>query len=162
VQYERRRNDTQPYANYGAALSDTTHFTFARLDQTTLAMVARANVTVTPTLSLQLYAQPFVASGAFADWRELADPTAPAYADRFRSFSRAGTTLQGYNAKQFNSTMVLRWEYRLGSTLFLVWQQGRADGRDPGTFEVTRDLRRLFATHPDNTVLVKFSYWMTP
>jgi len=162
VQYERRRNDTQPYANYGAALSDTTHFTFARLDQTTLAMVARANVTVTPTLSLQLYAQPFVASGAFADWRELADPTAPVYADRFRPFARAGSSLQGYNAKQFNSTMVLRWEYRLGSTLFLVWQQGRADGRDPGTFEVTRDLRRLFATHPDNTVLVKFSYWMTP
>jgi hypothetical protein len=162
LSYERRRNDTQPYANYGSPLSDTTHYTFARLDQTTLAVVARANVTLTPTLSLQFYAQPFVASGAFSDWREIADPDAAAYADRFASFSRVGSALQGYNAKQFNSNVVLRWEYRLGSTLFLVWQQGRADGRNPGTFDAGRDLRSLFATHPDNTLLLKFSYWFTP
>jgi Domain of unknown function (DUF5916) len=56
----------------------------------------------------------------------------------------------------------MRWEYRPGSVLFLVWQQGRLDGRDPGTFEYQRDLRRLFESRPDNTLLLKLSYWFNP
>lgn len=160
--YERRADDTQYYANYGVLFSDTTHYTVANLGQTILAVTARANVTLTPTLSLQVYAQPFVASGEYRDWREIVAPAAHGYADRYAPFSRTGTALRGFNAKQFNSNVVLRWEYRLGSTLFLVWQQGRADGRDPGTFDAARDLRSLFATHPDNTLLLKVSYWFNP
>lgn len=68
----------------------------------------------------------------------------------------------GFNSKQFNSNVVFRWEYRPGSVLFVVWQQGRQDGRNPGSFELGRDVRSLFATHPDNTILVKMSYWFNP
>lgn len=68
----------------------------------------------------------------------------------------------GFNSKQFNSNAVLRWEYRAGSTLFLVWQQGRSDARDPGSVDYGRDLRSLFNSRPDNTLLLKASYWFNP
>ena len=159
--FERRVDDAQWVTNRGALFSDTTHYTFGRLDQHILAVTARANVTLTPALSVQLYAQPFVATGAWADWRELANPGAAAYADRFAPYG-SGAVPTGFNSKQFNSNAVVRWEYRPGSTFFLVWQQGRSDGRDPGTFDSGRDLRSLFYSRPDNTLLVKASYWFNP
>ena len=58
---------------------------------------------------------------------------------------------------------MLRWEYRPGSTLFLVWSQGRSDFLSDATrFDFRRDYRDLFALHPDNTFLVKASYWFNP
>lgn len=159
--FERRADDTQWVRNFGATLSDTVHHTFAALTQSILAITARANVTLTPDLSVQLYAQPFIASGAFADWRELADPYAKRYVARYAPYG-AGAAPPGFNQKQFNSNLVVRWEYRPGSVLFVVWQQGRADARHPGSFEAGRDLGNLFNTHPDNTLLVKMSYWFNP
>ena len=156
--WEGRTDDQQWIANYGAFRSDTTHYTFARLNQSTVAVTARANWTATPTLSLQIYAQPFVTSGDFADWRQLVAPTARRYDDRYAPY-RAGATPAGFNVRQFNSNAVLRWEYRAGSTIFLVWQQGRASSDNNGEFRVVRDYRDLFRAHPDNTFLVKASYW---
>ena len=158
---ENRVLDAQWVANQGSTLTDTAHFTFARLAQDQLDITARANVTLSPTLSLQVYAQPFVASGNFTDWRELADPRAREYAARYRNFG-GGAAPPGFSEKQFNSNLVVRWEYQPGSVFFVVWQQGRSDSRDPGSFEPGRDLRNLFGTHPDNTVLVKLSYWFNP
>ena len=155
---EKRTDDQQWIGNYGAFLSDTTHYTFARLDQTTIGITARANWTATPHLSLQLYAQPFVTSGDFADWRQLVAPSAKQYASRYAAYGN-GATPTGFNFRQFNSNAVLRWEYRPGSTLFFVWQQGRASNDTNGEFRVARDYRDLFRAHPDNTLLIKASYW---
>lgn len=159
--YDEVTNDQQWIGNYGAFLSDTTHFTFARLHQHILTVTTRANFTVTPTLSFQLYAQPFVTTGEYSQWREVAAPRAADYDARFRAF-RTGAP-PGFNVKQFNSNAVMRWEYRPASTLFLVWQQGRAQelgGR--GTFVPGRDVRDLFGARPLNTLLLKLSYWFNP
>jgi hypothetical protein len=155
-------NDQQWVGNFGAALSDTTHYTFAHLDQRTLAMVARVNWTATPDLSFQFYGQPFISTGAYSRWRELASPRAEDYDARFRSYG-SGATPQGFNVKQFNSNAVVRWEFRPASVLFLVWQQGRAQNNvNAGTFEASRDINDLFATTPQNTLLLKLSYWFNP
>ena len=156
--WEKRTDDQQWIRNYGAFRSDTTHYTFARLDQNTVTVTARANWTATPQLSLQLYVQPFITSGDFADWRELASPTAAGYADRYAAYGN-GAVPTSFNVRQFNSNAVLRWEYRPGSTLFFVWQQGRASNDTNGEFRVVRDYRDLFRAHPDNTLLIKASYW---
>ncbi|MEO7521946.1 MAG: hypothetical protein ABIW79_09035, partial [Gemmatimonas sp.] len=124
--YDRVVNDQQWVGNFGALLADTTHYTFARLDQHILGITTRANWTATPTLSFQLYAQPFVSSGSYSLWRELDAPRATAYDDRFRTY-RAGASPPGFNGKQFNSNAVVRWEYRPASVLFLVWQQLQHD-----------------------------------
>jgi hypothetical protein len=157
---ERRAIDAQWVGNYGATFSDTTHYTFARLDQNILGITTRANVTVSPTVSVQVYAQPFIASGRYSRWREIVDAHAKEYEDRFAPYGTGDPP--GFNSKQFNSNVVFRWEYRPGSVLFVVWQQGRADARNPGTFEAGRDLQSLFATNPNNTFLVKLSYWFNP
>lgn len=160
--YEKRTDDQQWITNAGATLSDTTHFTFARLHQRTMAITARANWTVSPNLSFQLYGQPFVSTGSFEDWREIANARASDYDDRYRSYGN-GAVPEGFNFKQFNSNAVVRWEYRPGSALFVVWQQGRLqDDRNAGSFQFSRDYRDLFRAHPDNTLLVKVSYWLNP
>ena len=158
-----KRADSQQWvANYGHFLSDTTHYTFARLAQTTVAMTARASFTVTPLLTFQFYGQPFMSAGSFSDWRELGAPRADDYDDRFTSYG-GGASPPGFNVKQFNSNAVVRWEYRPGSTLFFVWQQGRAqNGLNNGSFELQRDYRDLFRAHPVNTFLVKATYFFNP
>jgi hypothetical protein len=57
---------------------------------------------------------------------------------------------------------VLRWEFKPGSALFVVWQQGREGLRDNGLFRFGRDYSDVFATPSTNTVLVKMSYWLNP
>jgi hypothetical protein len=157
TRYQRNRDNTQHYGNFGTIGSDTTHYVFAHLDQHLLSFTTRLNYTATPTLSLQLYAEPFVTSGEFTNPRDLASPRAADYDARFRPVSR---TLSGFNQKEFNTSAVLRWEYRPASTLFLVWTQGRfQDDRDEGTFDATRDYKNLFGARPDNTFLMKVAYW---
>lgn len=160
--YDHIVNDQQWVANYGAVRNDTTHYTFARLDQDILAITARANWTATTNLSLQLYGQPFVSTGSYSGWRQLASPRASSYDDRFRPYA-GGAAPGGFNVKQFNSNAVIRWEYLPGSVLFVVWQQGRVQNDvNPGTFGARRDVEDLFTARPRNTVLVKMSYWVNP
>lgn len=160
--FNRGANDQQWVANHGDFLSDTTHYTFARLDQTTLALVGRANWTATPTISFQFYAQPFVSAGAYSNWRELDDALAAAYDRRYRTYGN-GTSPDGFNVKQFNANAVIRWEYRPASTVFLVWQQGRfQDSVNPGSFSGSRDISDLFAAPSQNTILLKASYRFNP
>jgi len=135
-----------------------THYTFAHLNQKEVSLTGRVDYTLSTTLTLQLYAQPFVSKGTFSDVRELADPNAAAFDDRYQPYPAAS---DGFNKKAFNSTAVLRWEYRPGSALFLVWTQGRQhrDGAE-GPRSMSGDFRDLFDLHPENTFLVKASYWI--
>ena len=107
-----KRTDSQQWvANYGHFLSDTTHYTVARLAQTTVSMTARASFTVTPLLTFQFYAQPFMSAGTFSDWREIGEARAEEYDDRFESYG-GGAAPDGFNVKQFNSNAVVRWASR--------------------------------------------------
>ncbi|NUR34102.1 MAG: carbohydrate binding family 9 domain-containing protein [Gemmatimonadaceae bacterium] len=168
INYQRNADDKQFYARYGDVGSDTTHYTFARLDQTTVGISARLNFTATPNLSFQFYGEPFNTNGTYANWKELANPRAEAYADRFKSYKSGAPVFDGFNFRQFRSNTVLRYEYRQGSTLFVVWQQGRSNFLAPGDpgymsdYKVTRDYDSPFRDHPNNTFLVKWSYWINP
>ena len=97
----------------------------------------------------------------FPNPRELADPYSGEYEGRFTPWSD-GATSPGFNDWQFNSNLVFRWEYRPGSVLFAVWQQGRSASGAPGAFDVKGDFVDLFGSRPDNTVLLKMSYWFNP
>jgi hypothetical protein len=137
------------------------HYTFAHLDQQTTSLSFRLDYTATTTLTVQAYASPFVAKGTFSNVREIANPRAQQYDDRYQVYPVANPG--GFNFKQFNSNLVLRWEYRPGSTLFVVWSQGRDDFEpSQGTRPVRKDFGRLFDAYPRNTFLVKMSYWLTP
>ncbi len=160
LSYGHDVNDAQWYGKYDGAAG--TNYTFARLDQTTLSLTTRLNFTATPALSLEVYASPFITSGHYSDWRALDDPRAARYAARYRPFATPGESLEDFNFKQLRTNAVLRWEYRPGSVLFLVWGQERMEDQlDPGSFRVGRDYRSLFGTRPSNTLLIKGSYWLS-
>ena len=162
LNYSHDLNDKQWRANFGTSGNDTTHYTFARLDQKTLNLTSRINFTMTPNLSLQFYGAPFTSSGEYTNWRELDNPRAPVYADRFKAFTSNGDP-GGFSFKQFRSNTVLRWEYKPGSTMFLVWAQGRdLSGDFVNDFSARRDFQDIFRQHPDNTLLLKISYWINP
>jgi hypothetical protein len=151
--------DNQWYRNYPID-SIPTHFTFAHLKQRTESIQLRLDYTASPTLTLQAYAEPFVSKGEYSNLRELNQPRAASYDDRFRPYGPPGV-IGGFNVKQFRSNVVLRWEYKPGSTVYVVWTQGRQDSSSPyDTASFGSDLRNLFDTHPDNTFLVKVSHWL--
>ena len=156
-------SDNQWYGNFTDTLG-ATHYTFAHLDQTTTSATLRLNYTLTPNVSLQAYMQPFVSKGTYSDVRQLSStPRAARYEDRYAPYGDPAVTSDpgGFNFKQFQSNLVFRWEYRPGSTLFVVWNEGR-QGSVPfeGNGDFGGDVRDLFRLHPANTFLVKMSYWL--
>jgi hypothetical protein len=163
VNYRRNTTDNQWYGLY-ADSSGAPHYTFAHLEQQLVGITLRVNYTITPALSLQVYAQPFVTKGTFSTVRELSStPRAAHYDDRYQPYGDTAVTNNpgGFKFMQFQSNVVFRWEYLPGSTLFLVWSQGRQDAPSADGTSITRtDFRNLFHLHPANTLLVKVSYWI--
>ncbi len=163
VTVENISNETQFYRRFGAAASDTSHYTIARLEQSTRAVTTRISYAATPTLSVEWYAQPFVSKGTYTNVRELDSPRAEEFGQRYKPYFDPAVTSApgGVDFRQFRSNLVTRWEYRPGSVVYLVWSQGRnLFANAPGTFSLSRDSRDLFALTPKNTVAIKASYWM--
>ncbi len=162
VYWDRNRAHNQWYGAYTDNFN-VKHWTFAHLWQRTMSFQFRLDYTASPTLTLQVYAEPFVSKGTYSDIRELDQPRAAAFADRFKPYGDTAVTNHpgGFNYKQFRSNVVLRWEYHPGSTVYLVWTQGRQDsGSDFASSGFDTDFQNLFRTHPDNTFLVKVSHWL--
>jgi hypothetical protein len=159
-------------------------YVFAYLDQKTMSFTFRLNYTFTPELSLEYYGQPFVSAGKYTKYKRVTAPKAERFRDRYRNFTaqelnfdagnnsylvdenRDGTTDYSFdnpdfNFRQFRSNLVVRWEYSPGSTLFLVWSQGRTDSVTDGSFDYGRDMKGLFGVTPHNVFLIKFSYWFS-
>lgn len=57
---------------------------------------------------------------------------------------------QDFNSQSLRGNAVLRWEYRPGSTMYLVWQQRRSDIQPNGDSELGRDARSIFDARPDD------------
>lgn len=156
--YSTNINDQQWNGNF--VIGGITNYTFARLYQKTSSITARMNYTITPTLSVESYLQPFVATGRFTDWRALADGRSTDRDKRFSPFTANGDP-SGFRVGQLRTNNVVRWEYRPGSTLFFVWSQGRDTGDDGSQgYGVGQAYSTILKRRPDNVFLVKASYWL--
>ncbi|MBE0616760.1 MAG: hypothetical protein IH608_02375, partial [Proteobacteria bacterium] len=167
------------------ATAASTHgyrYVFAGLKQTTLSMDTRLNLTFSPDLTLEMYAQPFMASGDYGTLKELRAPrtfdfdrygldrgTISRDADGYYQIDpdgpagpAAGFSIEDpdFNRVSLRGTAVLRWEWRPGSTLFLVWQQSRSDYLEEGRFDFGRDARAMFDAEVDNVFMLKATYWI--
>ena len=149
-------------------------YVFARLRQTTLSAQIRLNWAFTPTMSLQLFAQPLISSGAYSEYKQLVRgrsydfeplgsgvPTYDASTDRVDIDGPGGDDAfnPDFNFKSLRGNAVFRWEYLPGSALFLVWTQERTDEQDMGNFNFGPSSRRLFDADADNIFLAKLSYY---
>ncbi len=177
--YDVNKQELQ-YVESGS-LENEDRYIFGRIDQKTLAVTLRFNISLTPDLSIQFYGQPFVSAGDYAEFKHITDSRAQNYNDRYYTFMEEEISFDkdsgvynidenidgtidysfedpNFNFLQFRSNLVLRWEYKPGSVLFLVWSQGRTGISSNGDFSYGNDLRSLFDIHPHNVFLVKFSY----
>lgn len=172
AQFLGRVTDPAATETYGA------RYVFASVDQTTISMDTRINYTFTPGLSLQVFAQPFVATGDFGPAKEFAKPRTFDFLiygqdigvienGRIYPTGTGGAVSfpvpqPNFNVGSLRGNAVLRWEWRPGSTMYLAWQQTRSDFAPIGDFEFRRDFDNVFGARPDNIFLVKLSYWLNP
>ncbi|RMH15618.1 MAG: hypothetical protein D6701_09895, partial [Gemmatimonadetes bacterium] len=168
-------------------------YLFADLDRTTVSMETRLNVSFTPDLTLELFAQPLLSSVDYVRYKQLAAAETFAF-DRFEEgvydagdgngpvrclggricrdgdtqhvdFDGDGAADFSFSDRDFNQrslvgNAVLRWQYRPGSTIFLVWQRNQFVREDVGDFALGRDIDALFDAPADNRFILKVTYWL--
>ncbi|HEY0191182.1 MAG TPA: DUF5916 domain-containing protein [Kofleriaceae bacterium] len=173
------RNDPMQYVDQEPDSVGDLHYIFARIHEFDVSMTLRANWTFSPHLTLQAYAQPYIASGHYDELKDVDHPSAERYRDRFHmlaagearlvdgtySVNRGGRTYAfdqpDFNFRQLRSTVVLRWEYLPGSTVFAIWSHGQtSDAFDNGRLQLGRDLSDLGRAASENVVMIKANYWI--
>jgi hypothetical protein len=178
-------------AQYVTALDDPTatdffgrRYVFAGITQRTLSMDTRLNVTFTPNLTLELFAQPFISSADYLNYKEYAVPRAltkltygvdvgtvtTAQTPEGRRYTidpdGAGAAASfeivdpSFTFRSLRGNAVLRWEYRPGSTLYLVWTRSSSTSLGVGSLDLSRDAEALFSGPAENIFLVKLNYWL--
>ncbi|WP_428267510.1 DUF5916 domain-containing protein [Haliangium sp.] len=176
-----RSDDTQ-YVTTATDAVGADRYLLAQVEQTTVGLTARVDYTYSPTLSFQLYAQPFLAAGGYSDYKEPDQVRARSYERRFRSFAEGELMDTGdeiivdrggdgedlrferpdFNVRSLRSTAVMRWEYLPGSTVFLIWSHDRSGSSSDGHFRPGSELSGLADAEGEHVVLVKLSYWWSP
>ncbi len=175
------RNQELQYVNT-VGTPENPIYLFGNLNQKTLGITLRINYTINPELSIEYYGQPFVSAGKYNNYKKITSPDADKFNSRYHVYMdeeisynsidnvynivETGNPVTNYsfgnpdfNFRQFRSNMVIRWEYSPGSTLYLVWSQGRTSSGSDGIFSYGSDMKDLFKIVPQNVFLLKFSYW---
>jgi hypothetical protein len=155
-----------------------------RLDQDTWSFTFRMDLSVTPDLTVQYYGSPFISTGRYTAYKRATDPLAEVNADRFHLYASDEIAYDpdenGYEVteagggpsfvfanpdfsfREFRSNLVVRWEWKPGSSLYVVWSQGRTGFEPSWDSSLGSNWDALWQAEPDNTFLVKLSYWFSP
>ncbi len=174
AQYVRTVEDSAATATYGE------RDVFGLLDQTQLTLTTRVNVILSPKVSLQVFMQPLLATGAYGGFKELAAPRTYDFFEYGRDGGTIASGADGYvvdpdaggpapeftfenpdfNFKSLRLNAVFRWELKPGTNVYAVWTRQQVDQSNPGDFSLGRDAAALFGAPGDDVVLVKFAYWI--
>lgn len=157
-------------------------YIFATLDQNTFNLTLRMNLYLTPDLSIQYYGSPFMSSVLYDSYKKILQPKAAEYNDRFSLLKSENLSLNNddnyyyydenndgsadytfynpdFNFGQFRSNLVVRWEFKPGSTMYLAWSQSRTDFEEcECEFNLKNGFKNLFKVTPYDIFLFKISY----
>jgi hypothetical protein len=177
--YERLRDTAQYVATLANGRADTygSRYVFSNIERSTVSTEFRLGLTLKPDMNLDVYAEPFAASGRYYEYGEL---SAPRTIERI-VYGSSGTAMdlqpdgsrvirigdlsytlrnRDFNTLSFRSNIVLRWEWRPGSTLYVVWQQDRASTERIGSLVSAGDMFRSMGAPGSNVFVVKTSFWV--
>ena len=177
-EYSISKNQTQ-YVTQSDYNNSASRYVLGTIDNHTLMASVRLDYTINPNLSIQYYGQPFISRGRYKDFKYVTNPVAERLSDRFRLYDSNQINLNGndfqvdenrdgvmdysfsnpdFSFVQFNSNLVLRWEYIPGSELFLVWSQGikSSVASSNGLFEGIET--GILEERPQNIFLIKATY----
>ena len=177
AQYVRTVTDPAATSTFGA------RYVFGELSQTEVSMPIRVNLILSPKMSLQVYAQPLLSAGRYDQIKEAAKPrtydflrygldtgsiTYDPATDRYAidpTNDGAGRPFlldnPDFNIKSLRVNAVFRWEFRPGSTAYVVWTQQREDEEGPGRLAFGPDLNSMFSAPGDNVLMMKVSYFLS-
>ncbi len=182
--FSREYNDFQFVTSVVDPLAQRTfgrRYVFGDIEQHELSISTRVAWTFSSKLSLQIYTQPFVSAGRFDRYKEFraprtyefdvygrdkgtivrdrqshevtVDPDGAGPAPAFQFDERE------FTVRALRGNAVLRWEYRPGSTLYVVWQQNREDEVAVADLAAARRPAAAFRVAAHNVFLIKASYW---
>jgi hypothetical protein len=175
--YERRQDQFVSNITY----KNTLRTIVSEVKQNTLRFTGRLIYNLTPELTIQYYGQPFITRPLYNKFAYVSSPLAKQYNDRFHAFKSNEISLSNgeynvdenadgitdysfskpdFNFVQFRSNLVVRWEYRAGSELYLVWSQGNTPdaSSDLDTPIIKSLFNNAFAEQARNIFLVKWTY----
>jgi hypothetical protein len=162
----------------GTAATYGKRYIFGVVDRTTLSTQFRVSYTFKPDVTLDVYAEPFAASGRYTSFGEMIKPRDM----NLRFYGTDGTTItklptgdyrvtdgassfllanRDFNVRSYRSNVVLKWEWRPGSTLYVVWQQNRASQTNDGAHVGLGDLFDSWSAPGQNIFLVKSTIWLS-
>ena len=177
AQYVTATTDPVATATFGG------RYVFGEIDQTEWSMTTRVSYMINPRMSLQVFAQPLLSVGRYGNFKQAAaprtftfqrygvdlgaiayDPASDAYNVSFAG-AGGGTPFSfgnpDFNFKSLRVNAVFRWEFKPGSTFYLVWTQQREDYARPGQFAFGPDVSSMIHAPGDNVVMAKVSYWFS-
>ncbi|HEY3447079.1 MAG TPA: DUF5916 domain-containing protein [Myxococcales bacterium] len=134
------------------------------LERDVFAVTLRVNWALTPDLSLQWYAMPYVTAGTWAGYSEVVAPRAARFGDRLAPVSSGfardvlGAT-DGFLYAQVRSNLVLRWEFQQGSAFYLVWSHEQTDDRDDVGRLSWEEASHLTNQPATDVVMAKLVWW---
>ena len=159
-------------------LNGQNNYLMAHISQKTLGATFRIDYNITPEISLQYYGSPFASVGKYSAFKEITQPRASRYADRFSLLSttlveneyqveangdRPSYSIQNpdFTFTQFRSNLVFRWEYLPGSQVFVVWGNERTSSKNESNSKVSTAMGKLIDAVPNNIFLIKLNYWFS-
>lgn len=173
--------DELEYVN-NAEYGELDRYVRATIDRVETSLKIRFSYNITPDFTIEYYGMPFISSGDYNTYKYITDSKGENFADRFSEYNdnqlvynevdevfEVDENVDGtvdysfdnpnFNVLDFNSNLVVRWEYLPGSTVYLVWNQQRREMKTEGIYSFREDASDLFLnTYPHDVLLVKFSY----
>lgn len=159
-------------------------YVVATLERKTLGLTIRIDFSINPEFTIQYYGNPYISLGSYTGFKHIADAGAKDFSDQFILLNNNQIEYNAvedqyavylsdpvapdyyisnpdFNYLEFRSNLVARWEFKPGSTLYLVWTQARYGDYDFTDYTVTGNIRNMFSIFPDNVFLIKFNYWFS-
>ncbi len=159
-------------------------YVVATLDRKTLGLTIRIDFALSPEFTIQYYGNPYVSMGRYSDFKHILDARANDFEEQFILLENdqiryddasdeyaihlndpviPDYTISNpdFNYLEFRSNLVARWEFKPGSTLYLVWTQGRFGNSDISDYAVASNMGRIFSIFPENVFLIKLNYWFS-
>jgi len=155
----------------------STEYVVGKIDRNTTSFTFRTELYLTPEMSIQYYGSPYYSVGKYDGFHrvnqsqmkdinqrlETLDVTYDASMNSY-SYERNGETFQFQNPDfsfmQFRSNLVFRWEYKLGSTLYVVWSHDRS-GWESAYNPIGDIVGDMFGLKGNNVFMLKLNFWFS-
>jgi hypothetical protein len=170
--------DHHQFVKQTTDLTGSTKYLVGTIDRNTLSSTLRFEYYISPEISLQYYGNPYASTGTYENFREVADASNRSLDKRYVSLTENPSSNNNlilkkngvsaysiknpdFNFQEFRSNLVGRWEFRPGSTLYLVWTNTRSAYSDQLGQSIWKSFGNIWNVKSENVFMVKFSYWFS-